>query len=82
MLIPAAPEHEEVEDGYGFHLLEHLSRKGWSAAVTANGMGGVIVTIARTDDGELVEHSLSGPSVDYVAPRLFHAAMGFRSFAA
>ena len=82
MLIPAAPDEAEHEDGYGFHLLEHLSRLGWSAAVTANGMGGVVVTIAREEDGVVVEHSTSGPSVDYVAARLFEAAMGFRSFAA
>lgn len=83
MLIPAAPEVEEQqEDGYGFHLLEHLSRKGWSAVVTANGLGGVIVTVVREEDGVVVEHSTSGPSVDYCAGRLFREAMGFRSFAA
>lgn len=78
MLIPAAPEVDDVEDGYGYHLLEHLSRKGWASVVTANGVGGVIVECGR--DGTTFR--VSGPSVDWCAPRLFRAAMGFRSFAA
>jgi hypothetical protein len=76
LLIPAAPD-AEVEDGYGYHLLEHLSRKGWSAVVTANGLGGVIVECDR--DGNTIR--VSGPSVESCAPRIFHEAFGFRAFA-